>query len=99
MKKKIGEFSKEMVVDMSSEITKIDERGTYKVQSETNVERHYIVKFMDGTPVYCSCLDFTNRSMRDPIHVCKHMKGIKFYNFLKTFAVKRYNFSKLVFEL
>lgn len=78
IEKKDRRTSRGMVVAMSSEITEIDDRGTYKVQSETNVDRYYIVKFMDGTPVYCSCLDFTNRSMRDPNLVCKHMRAIVF---------------------
>lgn len=31
---------------------------------------------MDGTSVYCSCLDFTNRSLKNPLHICKHMRAI-----------------------
>ena len=52
-------IAKSMVVAMSCEIARIEnERGTYKVQSETDVNKYYIVKFMDGIPVYCSCKDF-----------------------------------------
>jgi hypothetical protein len=44
-----------MVVAMSCEIIAIDaEKGTYyKIQSEIDVNKYYIVKFMNGTPVYC----------------------------------------------
>ena len=56
-----------MVVAISCEIVQIDneDRGTYKVQSETDVNKYYIVKFMDGTPVYCSCKDFEIQSQKN----------------------------------
>src|SRR5918993_3284726 len=70
-------FSKGMVVAMSCEIVRVDnEKETYKVQSETNLDKHYIVKFMDGTPAYCSCPDFINRIKTNPFHVCKHARAI-----------------------
>ena len=48
-----------MVVAMTCEIVLLDnEKETYKVQSETKLDKYYIVKFMDGTPVFCSCKDF-----------------------------------------
>ena len=77
VEKKDQTVSKGMVVAMSCEITKFeDKKETYKVQSESNLNSYYIVKFMDETPVYCSCLDFTNRSLKNPLHICKHMRAI-----------------------
>lgn len=76
-KEKDRTTAKAMVVAFSCDITKIkDEKETYKVQSETNVDRYYIVRFMDGTPIYCSCLDFSHRSRKNSMHVCKHMKAV-----------------------
>ncbi len=70
-------FSKGMVVAMSCEIVRVDnEKETYKVQSESDTKKYYIVKFMDGTPVYCSCPDFLNRIKTNPFHVCKHARAI-----------------------
>ena len=70
-------IAKSMVVAMSCEIVRIDnEKETYKVQSETNIDKYYIVKFMDGTPVYCSCPDFLNRVKTNPFLVCKHARAI-----------------------
>jgi hypothetical protein len=52
------------------------ERETYKVQSESNKDRFYIVKFMDDTPVYCTCKDWEQRSKLNPNHICKHMRVV-----------------------
>ena len=69
--------AKGIVVAMSCEIVKIDsEREIYKVQSESNTKKYYIVKFIDGTPVFCSCPDFLNRIKTNPFHVCKHARAI-----------------------
>jgi hypothetical protein len=69
--------AKDMVVAISCEITKIDnEKETYKVQSETDVSKYYICKFMDGTPVFCECADFLYRIKSNPNHICKHQKSI-----------------------
>ena len=44
-------IAKSMVVAMSFEIVRVDnEKEIYMVQSETDVNKYYIVKFMDGTP-------------------------------------------------
>ena len=48
-------IAKSMVVAMSCEITQVGDRETYKVQSENDVNKYYIVKFKNGAPVYCSC--------------------------------------------
>ena len=72
-------FSKGMVVAVSCEIIAIDDdqqKGTYKVQSETDVNKYYIVKFMDGTPIYCNCKDFEMQSKKNGNHICKHQRGI-----------------------
>jgi predicted nucleic acid-binding Zn finger protein len=69
---------KGMVVAMSCEIVKIDERGTYKVQSETDVSKFYTVKFMDGCPVYCDCPDFLNKIKANSNHICKHQLATVF---------------------
>jgi hypothetical protein len=72
-------FSKGMVVAVSCEIVAIDddqEKGTYKVQSETDVNKYYIVKFIEGTPVQCSCKDFEIQIKRNDNHLCKHMRSI-----------------------
>ena len=72
-------FSKGMVVAVSCEIVAIDDdqhTGTYKVQSETDVNKYYIVKFMDGTPIYCNCKDFEMQSKKNRNHICKHQRGI-----------------------
>ena len=72
-------IAKSMVVAMSCEIVQIDNedsRGTYKVQSETDVNKYYIVEFMDGTPVYCSCKDFEIHSQKNRNHICKHQRAI-----------------------
>jgi hypothetical protein len=67
-----------MVVAISCEIVAIDDqqKGTYKVQSETDVNKYYIVKFIDGTPVHCSCKDFEIQIKRNEKHLCKHMRSI-----------------------
>ena len=65
-----------MVVVMSCEIIRLEaERETYQVQSETDVNKYYIVKF-DGTPVYCSCKDFEIQSKQNRNHICKHQWAI-----------------------
>ena len=72
-------FSKGMVVAVSCEIIAIDDdqqKGTYKVQSETDVNKYYTVKFMDGTPIYCNCKDFEMQSQKNRNHICKHQRGI-----------------------
>ena len=72
-------FSKGMVVAVSCEIIAIDDdqqKGTYKVQSETDVNKYYTVKFMDGTPIYCNCKDFEIQSQKNRNHICKHQRGI-----------------------
>ena len=72
-----GRIAKSMVVAMSCEIVRIDdEKETYKVQSENDVNKYYIVKFMDGTPVYCSCKDFEIQSQKNRNHICKHQRAI-----------------------
>ena len=72
-------FSKGMVVAVSCEIVAIDDdqhTGTYKVQSETDVNKYYTVKFMDRTPIYCNCKDFEMQSKKNRNHICKHQRGI-----------------------
>ena len=72
-------FSKGMVVAVSCEIIAIEDdqqKGTYKVQSETDVNKYYIVKFLDGTPIYCNCKDFEMQSKKNGNHICKHQRGI-----------------------
>ena len=72
-------FAKGIVVAVSCEIIAIDDhqqKGTYKVQSETDVNKYYIVKFMDGTPIYCNCKDFEMQSKKNRNHICKHQRGI-----------------------
>jgi hypothetical protein len=70
-------IAKSMVVAMSCEIVRLEsEKETYKVQSETNVNKYYIVKFMDGTPVYCLCKDFEIQSQKNRNHICKHQRAI-----------------------
>ena len=69
-------IAKSIVVAYSCEIVRIDELGTYKVQSETDISKFYIVKFMDGTPVYCTCPDWSYRSQTNPDHICKHQRSI-----------------------
>jgi len=70
-------FSKGMVLAVSCEIVAInDQKGTYKVQSETDVNKYYIVKFIDGTPVHCSCKDFEIQIKRNEKHLCKHIRSI-----------------------
>ena len=73
-------FSKGMVVAVSCEIIAIDDdqqqKETYKVQSETDVNKYYIVKFIDGMPVHCSCKDFEIQIKRNEKHLCKHMCSI-----------------------
>ncbi len=77
VEKKDRRITKSMVVAMSCEIVRINnEKETYKVQSETDVNKYYIVKFMDGTPVFCSCPDFINRIASNPRLVCKHARAI-----------------------
>ncbi len=52
-----------MIIAMSSEITRLDgEKETYEVQSESDISKFYIVKFMDGTSIYCTCKDFEMQS-------------------------------------
>ena len=68
-----------MVVAVSCEIIAIDDdqqKGTYKVQSETDVNKYYTVKFMDGTPIYCNCKDFEIQSQKNRNHICKHQRAI-----------------------
>jgi hypothetical protein len=76
--KKDRQFAKGMVVAVSCEIVAIDDqqKGTYKVQSENDVNKYYIVKFIDGTPVYCSCKDFEIQSQKNRNHICKHQRAI-----------------------
>ena len=54
----------------------ISKKGTYKVQSETDVNKYYTVKFMDGTPIYCNCKDFEIQSQKNRNHICKHQRAI-----------------------
>jgi predicted nucleic acid-binding Zn finger protein len=66
-----------MVEAVSCEIVAIDDqKGTYKVQSETDVNKYYLVKFIDGTPFYCSCKDFEIQIKQNEKHLCKHMRSI-----------------------
>jgi hypothetical protein len=70
-------IAKGMVVAMSCEIIRIDnEKETYKVQSENYVSKYYIVKFIDGTPVYCSCKDFEIQIKNNERHICKHARAV-----------------------
>jgi hypothetical protein len=76
-------FWKGMIVAVSCEIVAIDDdddhqqKRTYKVQSETDVNKYYIVKFIAGTPVYCSCKDFEIQTKKGKErHICKHQRGI-----------------------
>jgi hypothetical protein len=68
-------ISKGMVVAMSCEILKINDE-TYRVQSESVVDRYYIVRFVDGEPTYCTCKNWEINSQRNTDHVCKHMHSI-----------------------
>lgn len=78
-------IAKSIVVAYSCEITKIEgEKETYKVQSETDVSRYYIVKFIDGTPVFCQCPDFIHRIKSNPFHVCKHVRAAENYGLVTT---------------
>jgi hypothetical protein len=69
------QFSKGMVVAMSCEILKINDE-TYRVQSESAVDRYYIVRFLDGEPTYCTCKNYEINSHRNANHMCKHMNPI-----------------------
>lgn len=70
-------IAKSVVVAMSCEIVRLDQtKETYKVQSETDAQKYYTVKFIDGTPVYCSCKDFEIQIKRNEKHLCKHMRSI-----------------------
>ena len=70
-------FAKGMVVAVSCEIIRLDnEKETYKVQLERDTNKYYIVKFIDGTPVYCSCKDFEIQSPKNRNHICKHQRAI-----------------------
>ena len=70
-------IAKSMVVAVSCEIIRLDnEKETYKVQSERDTNKYYIVKFIDGTPVYCSCKDFEIQSQKNRNHICKHQHAI-----------------------
>lgn len=69
------EFSKGIVVAMSCEILMINDE-TYRVQSETAVDRYYVVRFSDGEPTYCTCKNWEINSQRNVTHVCKHMHSI-----------------------
>jgi hypothetical protein len=70
-------IAKGMVVAVSCEIARLDnQKETYKVQSESDVNIYYIVKFIDGTPVYCSCKDFEIQSKKNRNHICKHQRAI-----------------------
>jgi predicted MPP superfamily phosphohydrolase len=61
----------------SCEVYKLaGEKETYKVQSESNKDRFYIVKFIDSTPRYCTCKDWEQRSKLNPDHLCKHMRVV-----------------------
>ena len=70
------QFSKGIVVALSCEILKINDE-TYRVQSESAVDRYYIVRFSDGEPTYCTCRNWEINSQRNPDHyLCKHMHSI-----------------------
>jgi hypothetical protein len=66
----------QQVVEKKDKIVKTNEKGTYRVQSETDVNRYYIVKFMDGIPLWCSCKNWEFKSQRNPNHICKHQKSV-----------------------
>ena len=71
------QFSKGIVVALSCEILKINDE-TYRVQSESAVDRYYIVRFSDGEPTYLyMCRNWEINSQRNPDHyLCKHMHSI-----------------------
>jgi hypothetical protein len=81
-------IAKSIVVAYSCEITKLDnEKETYKVQSETDVSKFYVVKFVDKCPVFCQCADFLHRIKSNPNHICKHARAIVLaeqYGLIKT---------------
>lgn len=70
-------IGKGIVVAMSCEIKAFaNMKETYKVQSSTNSDRYYICRFMDGTPVWCSCKDWEIQSQKNPLHLCKHLRAV-----------------------
>jgi hypothetical protein len=70
-------IAKSIVVAYSCEISKVDnQKENYRVQSSSDPDKYYTVKFIDGTPVYCDCSDWKYRSKS--IHVCIHMRGVIF---------------------
>lgn len=75
VEKRDRSISKGIIVAMSCEILKINEE-TYRIQSETAVDRYYIVRFSGGEPTYCTCKNFEIASQRNADHVCKHMRSI-----------------------
>jgi hypothetical protein len=74
-------FLKGIVVAVSCELVQLEDnddegkKGNYKVQSESDVNKYYIVKFMDGTPAYCTCKDFEIQSQKNKTHICKHQRA------------------------
>ena len=75
METKDRTIAKSIVVAMTCEILKINDE-TYRVQSESAVDRYYVVRFSDGEPTYCTCKNFEINSQRNADHVCKHMHSI-----------------------
>ena len=59
------QFSKGIVVAMSCEILKINDE-TYRVQSESAVDRYYVVRFSDGEPdvLYMQKLGYNHSEMQ-----------------------------------
>jgi predicted nucleic acid-binding Zn finger protein len=64
--------------EMVNEVIKMSQtKETYKVQSSSDINVYYIVRMVDGTPLFCSCPDFMNRGgSKNPYHVCKHMRMV-----------------------
>ena len=70
-------FSKGMIVAVSCEIVRLDnQKDIYKVQSENDVNKYYIVKFMDGTPIFCTCKDYEIQIKKNERHICKYQCAI-----------------------
>jgi len=72
-------IAKSIVVAYSCEITEVEgETETYIVQSESNIDKFYTVKFMDSCPIICDCSDWKYRSNGNSNHLCKHQRAVIF---------------------
>jgi hypothetical protein len=71
-------IAKSIVVAYSCEISKVKgEKETYLVQSESNIDKFYTVKFMNSCPIICDRNDWKYRSNGNPNHfLCKHQRAV-----------------------